>query len=280
MGSILKFKRIAPELPVLFTHVPKTGGSTITRGMAAMLGPEKTAGISSAPHEQRRDFLTSCRAAGTPYVYGHFRYGDAAAVYDEANYIVSLRHPLDRILSFYFMLLRAKSDFALECAKDLSGAGFVMFHDRLVRRRQQDNLICRYLCGEPDHKQAIEILQGRYSLAWSTEGVDLAWRELCRSLKGQCAPSAALAPRNVAPFASNVNDLASGGRPKDYSTFLPRENIALVEEVNREDVLLFEWFSKIAEPDRKQVGTAETASAGAKPESSGVATAEDCVGHA
>lgn len=241
MGFIQKFRALAPDQPVLFTHVPKTGGSTITTGMALMLGRDKIAGISTAKPDQRRAFLDRCRRQRKHYVYGHFRYPDTVGIFDGANLIVALRHPLERILSFYFMLLRTQSDFAGECAKDVSGAGFVKFHDWLVRRRREDNLMCRYLCGEPDHKHAVDVLQRHYCLAWDAEAADHAWRELHRGLIGVEPKAVSLKRRNDAPVAAREQELASGARPHDYSTFLPRENVELVADVNSEDIRLFDW---------------------------------------
>ena len=64
MSKVLILKELQPDLPVLFTHIPKTGGSAITSGMAALFGPDAIAGISTARPEQRRAFLEECKAAG------------------------------------------------------------------------------------------------------------------------------------------------------------------------------------------------------------------------
>lgn len=244
--KIITIGELDPELPVLFTHVPKTGGSTVTRGMATIFEQDQIAGISSAKPEQRHEFLKSCHATGKRYVYGHFRYTDAAPLYEEANYIIALRGPVERILSFYFMMLRGESQFARQCAEDVRGAGFRKFHEKLVLRRRQDNLICRYLCGEADHMKAIDILQRRYRLAWSIDGADLAWMALHVGLTGRPPTVPRLSRRNDAPIADTPNDFASGARPKDYATFLPPKNAALVEEANSEDLKLYDWFTKAA----------------------------------
>ena len=258
MPNILTLRPLEPELPVLFTHVPKTGGSTITGAMAALFGRDAIAGISSAKPEQRHAFLQRCLSEGKKYVYGHFRFTDAVQVYHEANLIASLRHPLDRILSFYFMLLRAKSGFALECAEDVKGEGFRKFHDRLVRRRRQDNLMCRYFCGEPDHSAAIEILESRYGLVWDSESAFEAWRVLHRGLTGKEAPARKPSQRNRAPVGTGTGDFSSGARPKDYSTFLPPENLQLLLDSNSEDVRLFDWFrGKTAGSSGEDLATAD-----------------------
>lgn len=253
MSRVMVLGDVVPELPFVFTHVPKTGGSTITRQMKKIFGNAGIAGISTATPEQRRDFLKRCHAENKRFVFGHFRYGDTQGIYDQANFIVALRHPLERILSLYFMLLRAKGDLARECAQDVSGKGFHKFHDKMVTGRAQDNLICRYLCGEPDHRKAIDILRSRYCLAWDTEGADAAWRELRRSLTGQDVDSS-LHRRNAAPVAASPEDVISGARPSEYSTFLPPMTAKLVEEANCEDVLLFDWFCRTLDEQKRPVG--------------------------
>jgi hypothetical protein len=257
----LIFKELEPELPVLFTHVPKTGGSTITGAMAALFGRDNIAGISSATPERRHTFLQGCHSEGKKYVYGHFRYPDAAQVYDRANLIASVRHPVDRILSFYFMLLRAQSDFAIDCAKDVKGEGFRKFHDRLVRRRRQDNLMCRYFCDEPDHEAAIQVLRDRYCLVWDSDSAFAAWKVLHRELTGKEAAARKPSRRNGAPVGKGAEDFSSGARPRNYATFLPPENQQLLLDTNSEDVRLFEWFEKqaasanAAEPEMAPGGT-------------------------
>ncbi|HET6941608.1 MAG TPA: sulfotransferase family 2 domain-containing protein [Sphingomicrobium sp.] len=250
MSRVLVLGDVVPALPFVFTHVPKTGGSTITRQMKRVFGSDAIAGISSAEPDQRREFLSRCRDENKRYVYGHFRFGDTQGIYDRLNCMIALRHPLERILSLYFMLLRNKSDFASECAQDVRGQGFHRFHDRMVTGRAQDNLICRYLCGEADHRRAIEILQEHYCLAWDTEGSDMAWRELRRTLTGIDVVSS-LHRRNAAPVASNPDDVTSGARPSEYSTFLPPESVTLVEEANSADVLLFDWFCRTSDQQQE-----------------------------
>lgn len=241
----MALRPVETDLPVLFTHVPKTGGSTITGGMAIIVGHSNIAGISTAKPEALNAFLKESKAAGRPYAYGHFRFSDAQQVYgDKANYIVALRNPLERILSFYFMFLRAdpRSETADRCAEDVAGKGFQLYHDRLVTGRRQDNLMCRYLCDEPDHRAAIQRLQDSYCLAWDNKGADLAWQYMHLQLRGRDAPISSLKRRNDAPVASETGDFSSGLRPKDYSTFLPDELAAMVKEQNSEDYALYEWF--------------------------------------
>ena len=269
MGHIKSLRTIEPDLPVLFTHVPKTGGSTITGGMATTVGHDNIAGISTAKPDKRRDFLEQCRKDGKRYVYGHFRFSDTVGIYDDANFIMALRHPLDRILSFYFMLLRAdpRSALAEECLADIPGKGFALFHERLVQRRREDNLMCRYLSGEPDHERAIKVLNDRYCLAWDNEGAEQAWRKLHRKLRGQEPRAQALRRRNDAPVASSADDFASGARPKDYSTFLPPENVERVEEANREDYLLFDWFKTNSDADALEQAESDGSASLASPAS-------------
>jgi hypothetical protein len=255
MPNVLSFRPLDPDLPVLFTHVPKTGGSSITGGMASLFGRDNIAGISTAVPEKRRAFLEECRTSSKRYVYGHFRYEDAEPLYERANFIVSLRHPLDRILSFYFMMLREGSAFAQECAKDVSGKGFLHFHDRLVRLRRQDNLMCRYICGEPDYQKSVDNLQSSYCLAWDSESTVAAWHALHLGLTGREPKAQNLPKRNHAPVAAGAADFTSGARPKDYGTFLPPQSAEVVREINSEDIRLFEWFQAEARKSSVAGGT-------------------------
>jgi len=250
------FKNLDPDIPVIFTHVPKTGGSAITRGMGVTLGRDKIAGISTASVEERRAFLERCRDSGKRYVYGHFHFGDAQHAYSRGNYIIALRHPLDRILSLYFMMLRNGHEFAAECAKDVSGSGFLTFYERYVTRRRQDNLICRYLCGHADWERAAETLEENYSLAWESSGSGEAWNRLHRALTGKELVRRRLGKRNAAPVAQSAGELASGARPKDYSTFLPESSMELVADLNRDDIQLVQWFGRRAGEAARDDGAA------------------------
>ena len=237
-------RELQPDLPVLFTHVPKTGGSAVTSGMALTVGRDRIAGISTASLEDRKAFLQDCRESGKRYVYGHFHLRDAEAVYDRANFIIALRHPVPRILSLYFMMLRNRNEFAAECAKDVNGAGFLRFYERFVTRRQQDNLICRYLCREANSSRAIEALQSKYAVAWDSDGASAAWEQLHRGLTGTEPKRSSLRKRNAAPVAQSSDDFASGARPKDYATFLPQSSMDMVADLNRHDIELIDWFNR------------------------------------
>jgi len=246
--AILLNKPMRTDQPVVFTHIPKTAGSSINRAAENVVGIANCAIISNIPIDDRLTFLKNCLESRKKYIGGHFRYFDAQCFFDEANFVVSLRDPIERILSTYFMFLRNNSD-AEKYKEDIRGSGFEKFYKDFFIRRKMDNLCCKFICNEADRKRAADIIYDKYSLVWSSDSTDAAWPMIFYALTSRKDRIPPLTKKNTAPIASTDREFYLGSRPKHYHTFLNKSCLDMIIDTNREDIELYQWFLDIAKKD-------------------------------
>ncbi len=206
---------------IIFTHVPKTAGSTINEAAIALLqsGWLKVKGPADIDATSDK---TSLR-----YIGGHVHFAAAVERFPEATFVASLRRPLHRVLSHYMMLLRDDPDAP-------EAVSFRAFYDHHITKKKRDNLQCRFLCGEPSAARAIESIRTNYTLVWTVSRVDDAWHRLREMLTGEAG---VLGPP---PTRMRVGDNA----PASYDTYLPDELASFVLTDNAEDTALFDWLER------------------------------------
>jgi hypothetical protein len=237
----LAYPQASASKPLVFVHVPKTSGSsvhvgvrqTIPRAEVRLVTGQREAGIEVVKKDKGQ----------FRYVGGHIKYVEAAAIFDSAIYVTAIRNPLHRILSYYFQSLRTRQEKSIEGRlDDLSGKDFFEYYRPV--RLNRSNLSCNFICGEADHRKAIQNLKDHFSVVWLADHPETGWPHLFRMLEPD--PDAAapeLGSRNAAPIAEGRDSLSSGARPRDYDTFLTEENRQLVTADNLEDLKLFQWLS-------------------------------------
>ena len=200
---------------IFFTHVPKTGGSTINEAARRLLKGDAAFVKRPGDLEGLPDTLR--------YIGGHVRFTESVERFPEANFIGSLREPLHRVLSHYMMFLRDDPESA--------GTSFREFYARHITKKKRDNLQCRFLCGEPSASKAFESIQRNYALVWTVSRTDDIWPIVCEMLTGKKISEPA--PRMM--VADNA--------PRDYDTYLPSEDAAFVRGDNKQDTILHEWIA-------------------------------------
>jgi hypothetical protein len=198
---------------IIFTHVPKTAGSTINRAAAQLLS---TAVVGVKRPRDLDDLPDTIR-----YVGGHVRFADAVERFPEATFIASLRRPLHRVLSHYMMLLRDDPDAP-------EAVSFSAFYKHHITNKKRDNLQCRFLCGKPDAQQALESIKTNYALVWITERTDEVWPIVREMLTGEWRIET---PERV---------MVAPNAPPDYDDYLSDEDIAFVCADNQQDAILYE----------------------------------------
>ena len=92
---------------VLFTHIPKTAGISIRRSIIEPYIDEKNiynfTGYKNAIIEKKPEKVK--------YVEGHYKYGIHRFVnIENPKYIVMLRDPIERCISYYYFIINSKSD--------------------------------------------------------------------------------------------------------------------------------------------------------------------------
>ena len=90
---------------LIFLHIPKTGGTSITNLLQAVLSPS----INVEGPESLRKFLdlSHSERRALRFAYGHMPYGLHELTSAHCKYLVFLREPVDRVLSNYYYIKRA-----------------------------------------------------------------------------------------------------------------------------------------------------------------------------
>jgi len=86
---------------IIFIHVPKTGGSSLT----TILNYEYGDNFSRV--ENKKSLKDAMAQSDIECIAGHFNYGWHKLIKGECKYITILRNPIDRIISHYFFVLRS-----------------------------------------------------------------------------------------------------------------------------------------------------------------------------
>lgn len=89
---------------LIFLHIPKTGGTTITNLLKALLSPS----INVEGPESLRRFLhlSDGELRALRLAYGHMPYGLHSLTNLDCKYFVFMREPVDRVISSYYHIKR------------------------------------------------------------------------------------------------------------------------------------------------------------------------------
>jgi len=92
---------------LIFLHIPKTGGTSITNLLQPVLSPS----INVEGPESLRKFLdlSDAELRAMRFAYGHMPYGLHELTRADCKYFVFLREPVDRVLSNYYYIKRARA---------------------------------------------------------------------------------------------------------------------------------------------------------------------------
>jgi hypothetical protein len=90
---------VSGEELILFAHVPKTGGSSLRRSLAALVGVPARSVKERRWTEQR--LADAGETADTRLIAGHFRYGRHRYFSRPALYVTVVRDPVRRFVSWY-----------------------------------------------------------------------------------------------------------------------------------------------------------------------------------
>lgn len=188
---------------LVFTHVPKTGGQSLTRALRTAIGPERcvrlrmqkienvrksrVSELGVAAHVagrrvlsaiQRRHYLLPPGHSGDltdiAMFHGHVRVGEEPRTGRRPTYVTVIRDPVDRFLSYFYYrrdqlpaLMQNKARHPLLDAKGQPPADPMEFLDRLVCSGTVGwrNAQCRYFARAGDFASARAIIEGHGILA-------------------------------------------------------------------------------------------------------------------
>lgn len=90
---------------LIFIHIPKTAGATFS-AILARLYPKQTYSIYGTNDMAQFLQLPEEQRAQIALLQGHFAYGIHHSIPRPSQYITFLRNPVERVLSFYYYILR------------------------------------------------------------------------------------------------------------------------------------------------------------------------------
>ncbi len=227
---------LTPHPRLIFLHIPKTGGTTLTSVFSNRFEPEETFDVhedNDRPFASYRDMLQRVkdlpdqRAARIKFLHGHVPYGVHQSLPGSSTYVTMLRDPVDRVLSQYYFW--KKTSFQPILDEDLP-----TFARNLVGHKL-DNYQVRLISGAWDHQgpcsqelleKAIYNLRNHFVSVGLTERFGESLLHLRKRLGWRSNPY--YIKRNVA-------------RRRPGRDRIPQNVLAIIEEHNQLDMKLYEY---------------------------------------
>lgn len=137
-------KREKSGKPIVFIHIPKTGGMTFYSMLREIYKPTELHKINPAAESiEKYDSLPQARKDRLKAIYGHMDYGLRERLPADSAYVTLMRHPIERVISHYYYVRRTENDPLRELALQSSLYDWVA-HCNLV---EMDNGQTRRLSG-------------------------------------------------------------------------------------------------------------------------------------
>jgi hypothetical protein len=142
----LPLKRMleSPHPLVIFMHLPKTAGSTLSRIMERQYPAAATLRLYDSGTGAELGSLSEDRLNALRLVMGHFSFGAHRFVSRPCAYVTVLREPVDRVISHYYFVRSEPTHYLFEVAQQLSLGEYV----RYCNLAEPNNDQTRLLCGE------------------------------------------------------------------------------------------------------------------------------------
>lgn len=130
---------------IFFTHIPKTSGTTFFRSSVVPNIPQAQIYEVASIRKVLTDRLTSKLSANDlKVISGHFKYGMHYLFPGESKYIVFLRDPIDRAVSFYYFIKDSNVNVYRHPMRDYADSVSI---EEFYQNPKFSNMICQQIAG-------------------------------------------------------------------------------------------------------------------------------------
>jgi len=229
---------------LVFTHVPKTAGSTFSASMRKHYEDGQFI-VAIKGDRSLMEFLEQGGdASKLRYIGGHVSVEQVEGLLgvprENQRPVATVRDPLDRAISHYFYLRRvphAMPGFG-ERAREL---GFQDFCD--AAREEMDfefnNFRCRFLSGEASFAATWGLIEQSYFIVATPIQMERFVGSVCRMEGFSGSDKPEIISRLVAPRSDLSEEIASGSRPHSIEGIISPEQQRRFEQANAEDYQLY-----------------------------------------
>ncbi|URM31155.1 MULTISPECIES: sulfotransferase family 2 domain-containing protein [Bacillaceae] len=120
---------------IIFIHIPKTAGTSMRKTIENQYNIHQIrsyyAGYQDAYNKLKG--TPQSELSSVKWVQGHFRFGLHEAISHPVQYITMLRHPVDRVISYYYFLRENPRHPLYKQANSLNLKEFIMDEDGIIQ---------------------------------------------------------------------------------------------------------------------------------------------------
>lgn len=206
----------------IFLHIPKTAGTTLRYTIKANCKANEF--CEGDEEELNWTKKTKTHRQRIKYVMGHLYFGVHEQINDDCTYITLLRDPIERVLSFYYYVLKDSNDPLYDFAHNNTLEQFVEKGTSIVHN-QQAKLINGDKDKDPDLDQVKEHINEHFYFVGLAEEYNKTVDYLASVLGWDKV------------LKSRLNANASRRKASE----LPQRTIDLIREYNQKDIELYVW---------------------------------------